>query len=83
MYLKKVICLFLFAAATLSNVVALDQCQRVDWGKIQADGGGPTPTPVPWPAALDSPRIIADGGGPTPTPVPWASESADTEFLGA
>jgi hypothetical protein len=81
MYLKKGICIFLSAAAILTTAVALDRSHRDNWGKTQADGGGPTPPPVPWPiTAIDSPRFIADGGGPTPPPVPWGSASTDMEL---
>lgn len=81
MYLKKGICFFLFAATILTTAVAVDRCHRDNWGKTQADGGGPTPPPVPWSAGFDSRRIIADGGGPTPPPVPWGSASTDMKFL--
>jgi hypothetical protein len=73
MYLKKGICFFVFVAAIFTTPVALDRCHGNNRGKTHADGGGPTPPPVPWPkTAIDSPGIIADGGGPTPPPVPWA-----------
>jgi hypothetical protein len=84
MYLKKGICSFLFATAILATPVALDWFPGDNWGKTQADGGGPTPPPIPWPTtAIDSSGIIADGGGPTPPPVPWGSASPDMKFLRA
>jgi hypothetical protein len=83
MYLKKAICLFLFAIAILIIAVALDGSQQDSLGRTQADGGAPTPPPIPWGATFDSPSIIADGGAPTPPPIPWASASTDMEFLGA
>jgi len=83
MYLKKAICLFLFATAILTTAVALDGSQRDCLGIIQAEGGAPTPPPIPWGATFDSPNIIAEGGAPTPPPIPWASAGTDMEFLGA
>jgi hypothetical protein len=83
MYLKKAICLFVLGTAVLTTAVALDRSQRDSSGSTQADGGAPTPPPIPWVAAFDSPRIIADGGAPTPPPIPWASASTDMQFLGA
>jgi hypothetical protein len=83
MNLKRAICLFLFATAILTTAVALDGSQRDSLGATQAEGGAPTPPPIPWAAAFDSPWIIAEGGAPTPPPIPWGSASADMAFLGA
>jgi hypothetical protein len=83
MYLKKAICLFVFGTAVLTTAFGLDWCQRDSCGKTQAEGGAPTPPPIPWAAAFDSSSIIAEGGAPTPPPIPWASASTDMEFLGA
>jgi hypothetical protein len=83
MYLKKGICLFLSAAAILTTAVALDRYHRDNLDKTQADGGAPTPPPIPWSAAFDSPRIIADGGAPTPPPIPWGSASTGMNLLRA
>jgi len=71
MQLKKGICFFLFAGAIFTTGVALEPSHRDRLGKAQADGGAPTPPPIPWPTAFDSPGIIADGGAPTPPPIPW------------
>lgn len=82
MYLKKGICFFLSAAAILTTAVAVDQYHRVHGAKTQADGGGPTPPPVPWPKTGPiSPLFIADGGGPTPPPIPWPKTGNGSPLL--
>ncbi len=83
MYLKKAIWLFMFAAAILTIAAVLDGNQRHDRGTIQAEGGAPTPPPIPWLGAFDGPSMIAEGGAPTPPPIPWASAIAGMESLGA
>jgi hypothetical protein len=84
MYLKKRVCLFLLSAAILTTAVVLDRCQQDNRGMTQADGGAPTPPPIPWSATSDSPySIIADGGAPTPPPIPWGSAVTDLELPGA
>ena len=35
-----------------------------------ADGGGPTPPPIPMHVVTSEPTYIADGGGPIPPPIP-------------
>jgi hypothetical protein len=83
MYLKKIICLFLFTIVILTMAFALDRSQRDSLGTTQAEGGAPTPPPIPWGSTFDSPSMIAEGGAPTPPPIPWASASTEMEFWGA
>jgi hypothetical protein len=72
MTLKKAICVVSFAAAVLATPVALDQYRQDNLRNTWADGGAPTPPPIPLVAASDSVRLIADGGAPTPPPIPLA-----------
>ena len=82
MYSKKRICIFLSAAAILTTGAALELSNRANLGKTQADGGGPTPPPIPWPVPPTAlPHFIADGGGPTPPPIPWGPANTDEQSL--
>jgi len=62
MYLKKGICLCLVAVTICTAAIALEQSHRDNLGRTQADGGAPTPPPIPWPTGFGSPGIIAGGG---------------------
>jgi hypothetical protein len=82
MYPMKRVCILLSAAAILTIATGLDLGHRDSLGKTQADGGGPTPPPIPWQATtVDSPRFMADGGGPTPPPIPWGPANTEGKFL--
>lgn len=82
MYSMKRVCISLSVATILTTAVALDLSRHDNFGKTQADGGGPTPPPVPWPVPpIVSPSFIVDGGGPTPPPIPWGSANTATESL--
>jgi hypothetical protein len=48
MYLKKAICLCLFAAAVLTTAFAFGRIEQENRGAIKADGGAPEPPPIPW-----------------------------------
>jgi len=67
MYLKKGICFCLIAGTIFTAAIALKQSHRDNLGRTRADGGAPTPPPIPWPSAFGSPGFIADGGAPTRT----------------
>ena len=78
MLTKKVVCAFLGLAASLTTGVALDRLSVHAQGTEWADGGAPTPPPIPWllSAGDDPSYIVADGGAPTPPPIPWLYSSA-------
>ncbi len=65
MYLKKRICVFLFATAALTLPVALNQHQQENSDKVRADGGAP-PVPPPKKLFRTRPQLNADSGARTP-----------------
>lgn len=82
MYLKRRICVFLFAWAVFTTVFALDWSHRDSLGKIQADGGAPPAPPIPWTTtAGDSLSLNADGGAPPAPPIPWGFQGTETKSL--
>lgn len=82
MYAIKRVCICLFVATILATAVVLDLSRHDNSGTTQADGGGPTPPPIPWPVPpIDSSHFIADGGGPTPPPIPWGPANTDGQSL--
>ena len=47
-----------------------------------ADGGGPTPPPIPMKSLTPTPTYVADGGGPTPPPIPMkASGKSEPTYV--
>jgi hypothetical protein len=72
MYLKKGICLILFAIAAFTLPVAVNHCQQANSDKSRADGGAPPPPPIKWPARANTGlQLNADGGAPPPPPIKW------------
>lgn len=56
---------------------------RVSSPAYLADGGGPTPPPIPMGTAKSAVTYMADGGGPTPPPIPMnpLEIAAETRYL--
>jgi hypothetical protein len=84
MYLKKGICLFLFAAAALTLPVALNPGSQEDSDKVRADGGAPPPPPIKYGHPTQAgPELNADGGAPPPPPIKWSKPGTGASFLRA
>ena len=72
MFIKKGICLLLFASAALALPVVLNQHQQRNSDKVRADGGAPPPPPIKYRAgAQTEPQLNADGGAPPPPPIKY------------